>query len=276
MKIDDGRAETRDAAFWVAFVPGVSPDTWFRRWAERSDIPIRSVPLEDDVRAPAELLAPREPNGTDEPVPPWADVALVRLPVEREGLHLIPLYTEQPVVVAAKGHAIEAAEEVALADLAGEHLLQDPAAVPGWAEITEGTTGGTRAATPAMTPRTTIEVVASGAGIAVLPLTVARQFDRKDVVRRPLADVAETRIALVWREDVDGELAGRIETFIGVVRGRSARSTRTAEAVAAEKEAAVRRAAEKRAAARRAADEARDRRHQARKATRRKGSGKRR
>ena len=46
-----------------------------------------------------------------------ADLSFVRLPVEREGLSVIPLYEEQPVVVAPKGHEISLFEEVDLADL---------------------------------------------------------------------------------------------------------------------------------------------------------------
>ena len=57
-------------------------------------------------------------------------MCLVRLPVDRDGLHLIPLYDEQPVVVVAKEHPVAAYDEIDVADLADEHLLQDPDVVP--------------------------------------------------------------------------------------------------------------------------------------------------
>ncbi|QAY73108.1 hypothetical protein ET445_06850 [Agromyces protaetiae] len=69
----------------------------------------------------------------------------------------------------------------------------------------------------------TIELVAAGTGYAVVPHGVARLHHRKDVVAIPLADAPPTRIALVWfaaRDDAD------IQEFVGVVRGRSARSSR--------------------------------------------------
>ena len=45
------------------------------------------------------------------------ELALVRLPVDRDGLHVIPLYDEVPVVVAGHEHLVAAADEVTLADL---------------------------------------------------------------------------------------------------------------------------------------------------------------
>ena len=46
---------------------------------------------------------------------------------------------------------------------------------------------------------------------------------RRDVVVRPVLDLSPTRIGLAWRIDDDDP---RLEDFIGVVRGRTARSSR--------------------------------------------------
>ncbi|WP_166999031.1 LysR family substrate-binding domain-containing protein [Paramicrobacterium fandaimingii] len=245
----------------VAFVPGVTPDKWFRTWRERMpDVEIVAVPLEDEREQRLVLTDNR------------ADMALVRLPIADDGLHVIPLYVENPVVVAPKGHEITAADAVDIADLAGEHLLQHPDAVAEWRDIALEVADGTRIDVPSMTPRDAIELVGSGAGIVIVPLSVARQFDRKDVVRRPVTGVADTRVALCWPVDADGEL---IEQFIGVVRGRSARSTRSLGSVEAEQEAAKQRAAKKKAAARRSTEQARERKH-ADRAARRKAGGRKR
>ena len=67
-----------------------------------------------------------------------ADLSFVRLPVEREGLSVIPLYEEQPVVVAPKGHEISLFEEVALADLSAETFLD----VAGTRRPASGPAGG--------------------------------------------------------------------------------------------------------------------------------------
>ncbi|WP_152204650.1 LysR family substrate-binding domain-containing protein, partial [Georgenia thermotolerans] len=197
--------------FRIRFVPGVTPDKWLRRWEERyPDVPLEASPVDE-----AEQVAVLHRGA--------AAMCLVRLPVDRAGLHLIPLYREAPVVVAAKEHPVAAFDEVDVADLADEHLLQDPAAVPEWAALATEVREGTRVPVPAMTAKQAIEVAASGAGVVILPLSVARLHHRKDVVHRPVHGVAESQVGLAWREDDEDP---RLEAFIGVVRGRTARSTR--------------------------------------------------
>jgi len=174
----------------IAFVPGVTPDKWLRIWADRYTTPIEAVPIADEDQ----LAVLRERT---------ADMCLLRLPVEREGLHVIPLYTETPVVVVAKDHVITALDEVTTADLADEHeILPD-----------------------AMTTKQVIEVAASGAGYVIVPMSIARLHHRKDVATRPVTDIEGSRIGLAWRADNEDE---RLEQFIGIVRGRTERSSRTA------------------------------------------------
>jgi DNA-binding transcriptional LysR family regulator len=198
-------------ALRVGFVPGVTPDKWARIWAER-------VP-----RVPLELVLVEEPEQVSVLYDGRADMCFVRLPVDQERLHAIPLYSEVPVVVAPKEHFVEAADEVTVADLADEHLLQDPAQVPEWAAVATELRDGTRVEVPPITTKQAIETVAAGVGILIVPMSVARLHHRKDVVHRPVTDVAETRIGLAWRRDLDDD---RFEAFIGVVRGRTANSSR--------------------------------------------------
>jgi hypothetical protein len=68
-----------------------------------------------------------------------------------------------------------------------------------------------------------VETVAAGVGIVIVPMSVARLHHRKDVVHRPVTDVGETRIGLAWRRDLEDD---RVEAFVGVIRGRSASSSR--------------------------------------------------
>lgn len=181
--------ENSTAPLRVSFVPGVTPDKWARTWAERMPrVRLELTPVEESEQT-AVLYDGR------------AEMCFVRLPVDDEGLHVIPLYSEVPVVVAAKGHFVEAADEVTLDDLSGE--IVHPM--------------------PPLTAREAVETVAAGVGIVVLPMSVARLHNRKDVVHRPVSDAEETRIALAWRRDLDDE---RLQTFIGVVRGRRATSSR--------------------------------------------------
>lgn len=197
--------------FRVAFVPGVTPDRWARVWAERLPrSPLELRPVEADEQT-AVLYDGR------------ADMCFVRLPVDRDDLHVIPLYEEVPVVVVAKGHFVEAADEVTLADLADEHLVQDPDTVPGWRDIATEIRDGSRVDVPSITTRQAVETVAAGVGIVILPMSVARLHHRKDVVHRPVSDLPLLPVGLAWPVDAQDE---RTETFIGIVRGRTAHSSR--------------------------------------------------
>lgn len=194
--------------FVVAFVVGVTPAKWARVWGERMPRhPLTLLPVTDALAALH--------DGT-------AQVALTRLPVDAERYSAIPLYTEQPVVVAPKGHAIEAFDTLTLADLAGETVL-------------EGEWGPT------------VELVAANVGVTVLPQSVARALSRRDVVARPVTDAPTTRVALVWPLDGDSEL---IDEFIGIVRGRTVNSSRgqASDSAAAQKaQKPAQKATEKRA-----------------------------
>jgi DNA-binding transcriptional LysR family regulator len=150
--------------------------------------------------SPAEALAALDSGA--------ADVALLRLPVAGDHLSSIPLYSELPVVVAPKDHPIEAMDAVTVADLAGESIVT---AVGGAAEPLDGNW------TPA------VELVAANVGVAVMPQSVARALSRRDVIARPVTDGDETRIALTW---VTESTTAAIDEFIGIVRGRTANSSR--------------------------------------------------
>ncbi|WP_280248128.1 hypothetical protein [Nocardia abscessus] len=56
-----------------------------------------------------------------------------------------------------------------------------------------------------------------------MPHSLARLHHRRDLVYRPMLDVPDTEVALAWRTRHTSDL---VEDFIGVVRGRSERSSR--------------------------------------------------
>jgi DNA-binding transcriptional LysR family regulator len=152
------------------------------------------------------------------------EMCFVRLPIDRGGLHLIPLYDEQPVVVVSTEHPVAAYDEIGVDELADEHLLQDPEDVPAWRDVATEVAEGSRHPVPPMTLAQAVESVAAEAGILILPMSLARLHHRKDVTHVPLEGVPPTTIGLVWPGDAEDE---RIERFIGVVRGRTVNSSRT-------------------------------------------------
>lgn len=188
--------------FRVGFVTGATPDKWARAWRERRRETLQLVPI---------LESEQEDGVRDGDF----DMALVRLPVNRDGLHCITLYDEVPVVVASAEHFIAAADEVSLADLADEQLVRPHSS--GW------TPDAFQMDWPPMSEKDAIETVAAGTGVVIMPMSIARLHQRKDIVQRPVTDLDPTQIALVWLLDRDAE---DTQTFVGVVRGRSVRSSR--------------------------------------------------
>ncbi|MDR6176130.1 DNA-binding transcriptional LysR family regulator [Nocardioides zeae] len=193
--------------FRLAFVTGATPDKWAARWRERHPKDrLELVPVE---QADQERVV-REGD---------VDMCLARLPVDTTGLLVVRLYDEAQVVVVDREHVVSAVDEVELADLADEQLVTDPARVPGW----DGVTRVERLDWPAMTDRDAVEVAASGAGVAVLPESVARVLHRKDAVHRPVVDLPPTTVALVWLAERDDDAT---QEMVGITRGRTARSSR--------------------------------------------------
>jgi DNA-binding transcriptional LysR family regulator len=182
----------------LAYARGVTPGKWTRIWGERfRRFPLDLTQLTQVTDAAAELAPVRDGA---------ADLALIRLragETQPDGFHLIALYEERPFVVVAKGNAIEAADEVSLADLEGEvrHPFDDDI-------------------------ETTIEVAAAGVGVVVVPQSIARLYARKDVVARQVADADGWRVGLAWRTDAAEDVRPLIDEFIGIVRGRTANSSR--------------------------------------------------
>jgi len=147
------------------------------------------------------------------------DAALIRLPIEREGLSIITLYDEVAVVVCASDSHLTAADELALADLDGEIVITPADDVLG---LELPGTVSPRFAPPATTADA-IETVATGVGIVVAPMSLARLHHRKDVDYRPLAGVPASTVALAWPTAATTPL---VDAFVGIVRGRTANSSR--------------------------------------------------
>ena len=193
--------------FRLGAIEGATPGKWIDVWKERMPgIRLELVPLEisDQRRAVTEASV---------------DAALVRLPIDRTALQAITLYEETPVVVCAADAHLTAAGELTLADLAGEVVIvpQNPPVTV----VVDGAVPPTFDA-PA-TVAEAIAIAATGVGVVIVPMSLARLHHRKDTAYRPLVDGPLSPVALVWP---DGETPPLVDTFIGIVRGRTANSSR--------------------------------------------------
>jgi hypothetical protein len=191
--------------FRLGVVPGATPGKWIDAWKRRMpQVPVELVPIEvADQRAALDDL----------------DAALVRLPLADETLHVITLYDEVPVVVASTESHLLAADELTIADLAGEIVMTPtddplgPIDIPG-------------ALAPSFAPLPVADAIATaaaGTGIVIVPMSLARLHHRKDADHRPLVDGPTSTVALAWRRD---HTTPDVETFIGIVRGRTSNSSR--------------------------------------------------
>ena len=178
--------ESRPGPLVVAFVPGVTPGKWERIWRDR----MRGRRLELRPAAQTEALE-------------WlrsgeAQMAFLRDVPADDDLHVIPLYREVTVVVAPKDSPVKAFDTLTLDELAGETILE-----------------GADAAT--------LDLVAANAGLALIPMSVARAHSRRDLIARPVSDAPESGIGLAWPTRSPHPL---VDDFIGVVRGRTPNSSR--------------------------------------------------
>lgn len=148
------------------------------------------------------------------------DAALIRLPLDDDTLHLIPLYDEVPVVVASAESHLMSVDELDPADLDGEVLMTP-------LDDVLGPLGLTATVKPAFAQLATTEeaiaTAATGAGIVIVPMSLARMHQRKDAGYRPLRGGPISTVALAWpRESSSPD----VETFVGIVRGRTSNSSR--------------------------------------------------
>lgn len=171
---------------------------WRRIWGER-------------FREPLEVLEVAEADQRRAIVDGEVDMCFTRLPIDRDGLHIIPLYDEQPVLWLSKDHILAALDEITAEDLADD---------------------GTRVIYDAS--RESIDLATYSAAVLRVPMSIARSGSRKDMIYLPVVDAEPTTVGLAWRADNEHPL---IEDFIGVVRGRTVNSTRTAQAKGDEPEA---------------------------------------
>ncbi len=187
--------------FRLAVVPGARPQRWVRTWRERlPDVPLTLLAVE--VHEQETALG-------------GADAGLVRLPVDRDRFEAIPLYTETTVVVVPKDHLLAAGAELSPADLAEEVLLVPLDDVLGL----DPPAGVERPPTTAAA----VELVAAGIGVLLVPQSLARLHHRRDLTYREVTEEPTTTVALAWPR---GRASDLVEELIGIVRGRTANSSR--------------------------------------------------
>lgn len=267
----------------ISYVPAIMPGKWFNRWHERfgdrvqlAEVPVREArgldSLHQDLclidpalnsaeetasEAPAEVSAEATEHAPierkDVPENPFAHMSIVRpdrepASTDGEKYHSIRLYEELPVVILPMDHVLTVLDEVPVEELAEEFLLQPASDIPAYEEVSRAWRESAGRIVPeGLTDKETIELVAAGVGLYIVPMSIARFYHRKDLTYRPVAGLDLYPVHLVWPRAPKGEprseeLEALLQDFIGIVRGRTATSERgsetrqaRAERIAAEK-----------------------------------------
>ncbi|WP_455111441.1 LysR substrate-binding domain-containing protein [Rothia mucilaginosa] len=265
----------------ISYVPAIMPGKWFNRWHERygdrvqlAEVPVReargldslhqdlclidpalesAAEGENAAEAPAEAVEHAPVPVVEVPENPFAHMSIVRPdrePASADGdkYHSIRLYEELPVVILPVDHVLTVLDEVPVEELAEEFLLQPASDIPAYEEVSRTWRESAGRIVPeGLTDKETIELVAAGVGLYIVPMSIARFYHRKDLTYRPVAGLDTYPVHLVWPRAPKGEprseeLEALLQDFIGIVRGRTATSDRgsetrqaRAERVAAEK-----------------------------------------
>jgi DNA-binding transcriptional LysR family regulator len=194
-----------EAVFTVGFMPGLVVTEAVREFQRTNPdvtIQVMRTGWEDQVRV---LHDGR------------ADVSYLRRPFDAAGLSTERLFSEPRVVILPAKHELATEAGVLMNDLAAEHLLQDPAAVPEWATIAaEMRRRRGPARSLSRTVEEKLELVAVGQGIAILPLSTARFYRRGDVRFVPVTDLPPTEVHLGWEQ---GRKSRLIAAFVATVQG---------------------------------------------------------
>jgi DNA-binding transcriptional LysR family regulator len=173
--------------FTIGFMPGITVTPAVR--ARTSQYPDVTV----------ELLRTSWEDQTEVLRDGRADVSIVRLPIDQSGLTVRPLFDEPRVAILPADHRLAGKPVIRIGDLADEHLLQDPDAVPEWRDIAVELREGTAARVPTFhSVEEKLEHVAAGNGISVIPLSTAGFYTRPDVVRVPIEDIGPNHVCLAW------------------------------------------------------------------------------
>jgi DNA-binding transcriptional LysR family regulator len=182
------RLAGRDPArFAIGFMPGVHATPIIREFAKRAPDLIIDVVFTSVTDQAGFLVDGR------------VDVCFVRLPLAEDTFTILPLFPEPQVAAVPSSHPVAGSRAIEIKQVSDLPLLQDSSEVPEW----HGAVAGPQPPplSDRQRPPTTeesLERVALGGGVFVLPAGIAEFYQRPDISYVPLQDVAARMVALAY------------------------------------------------------------------------------
>jgi DNA-binding transcriptional LysR family regulator len=184
------RLAGRDPArFAIGFMPGIHATPIIREFARRAPnlaIDVVFTSLTDQV---------------DFLIDGRVDVCFVRLPMADDAFTVLPLFPEPRVAAVPSSHPLAGSPAIDVKQVSDLPLLQDPDEVPEWhgvVAVPPPSPASDRQRRP--TIEESLERVALGTGVFVLPAGLADFYRRDDISYVPLQDVAARMVALAFHK----------------------------------------------------------------------------
>jgi DNA-binding transcriptional LysR family regulator len=175
------------ARFAIGFMPGVHATPIIREFAARAPYLAIDV-VHTSVTDQLDFL-----------IDGRVDVCFVRLPLGDGMFTTLPLFPEPQVVAVPSSHPVTELTEIEINQVSGLPLLQDRSEVPEWrgpvADLQPWPAPDLQRR-PAV--EETLERVALGEGIAILPAGIAGFYRRPDISYVHVVDVAPRMVALAY------------------------------------------------------------------------------
>lgn len=130
------------------------------------------------------------------------DTGFVRLPIDSQGLELLPLYSEPIRVALPSNHPLAGNAELGIAEVADEPVLRYTDAIAAWNAFwcIDPRPDGTQARPGPFIHdmEEIVEYVRRGRSVAFLPESVSTMFPRPGITYVPVIDIPPSQVALAW------------------------------------------------------------------------------
>jgi DNA-binding transcriptional LysR family regulator len=155
-----------------------------------------------------------------------ADVAFVHLPVDDQGLELVPVRLEPRVAVLPIAHPAASRREISVAALADDPVIIQRGATPGWQafhNVDPRPDGRRPRAGPAVDNlEEKLQHVAAGRGVSFVPASVAATFTQPGIAYVPVNDIPPINICLACRAEPPSPLIAAFVACVADARLRRA------------------------------------------------------